>query len=118
MSTGWYARTVFPVEDIPTALTFYCTQLDFELDWSHAEEERPLVAQVCKGDFELILATNLPRIGCGRSFISLEQPELERLEQNLRTRTIEHSRIHWGYPTILVRDPDGNELLFPLTDGK
>ena len=112
----WYSRPVFSVADIGNSLKFYCTLLGFEQSWRYEENGRTIVTQVSRGELELILAANLDRKGGARIFISLTKPELAQLEQIIEEKEIETERIFWGYPTIRIRDPDGNEMLFPLED--
>lgn len=109
----WYARTIFSVTDIQRSLAYYGEMLGFEQDWTYEEDEEILVAQVSRGDFELILAGNLDHAGCGRVFVSLNRPELDSLEREIRDRAVAFDEIHWGYPSIRLRDPDGNELILP-----
>ena len=97
----WYSRPIFSVSD-------------FEQTWKYEEKGQTIVTQVDKGEFELILAANLGRVGQARVFISLNTTELEKLERRIKEKKIAVERVHWGYPAIQVRDPDGNELLFPL----
>ena len=74
---------------------------------------RSPLAQVSKGEFELILAGNLDRIGTGRVFVSLDDTEMRTFESVLQESQVEPESIHWGYPAMRIRDPDGNEMIFP-----
>ena len=112
----WYSRPVFSVSNIQNSLQFYCDLLGFDQSWQYEENGQTIVTQISKGELELILAANLDRVGHARIFISLNGPELARLEQVIKAKEIETENIHWGYPTIRIRDPDGNEMLFPLED--
>ena len=111
---NWYTRSIFSVSSIPKSLEFYCSLLGFEEAWKYEDGGEIIVAQVNKAGFELILAANLDRVGQGRVFISLDTVDLESLEKLLKQKHITSERIYWGYPTILVNDPDGNEMLFPF----
>lgn len=112
----WYSRPVFSVSNIRKSLQFYCDLLGFDRSWKYEENGHTIVTQVSKGDLELILAANLDRVGNGRIFISLDGSELAKLEQLIKAKEIETENIHWGYPTIRIKDLDGNEMLFPLED--
>ena len=110
----WYSRPVFSVADFQISLQFYRDLLGFKQSWHYEEDGRTIVTQVSKGELELILAANLDRVGDARLFVSLNGDELAQLEQVIREKEIETEHIYWGYPTIRIRDPDGNEMLFPL----
>jgi len=114
--TQWYARPIFSVTDIQASLQHYCKLLGFEQSWTYKENDRTIVTQVNKGDFEIILTENLDRVGSARAFVSLMPAELEQLQNDISARQIPTERTHWGYPIIKIRDPDGNELLFPLDE--
>lgn len=34
--------------------------------------------------------------------------------RKLRERHVPHSDTWWGYDSVLIKDPDGNELLVPV----
>ena len=109
----WYTRPVFSVASIDASLNYYCDLLGFKQDWKYEEEETILVAQVSRGDFELILAGNLDRKGKGRVFISLTTDENSQLKELIENNDIPYEEICWGYPSIKLQDPDGNEMIFP-----
>lgn len=115
-SEKWYARPVFSVASIQAALDHYCTLLSFKQEWKYEEAGQTIVTQVSKGEFEIILSSNLDRVGQARAFISLTAAELAILEDMIVRNNITSDRIHWGYPIIRITDPDGNELLFPLDE--
>jgi len=112
----WYTRPIFSVADIEKSLNHYCELLDFTQSWAYEEDGRTIVTQVNRGDFELILTENLDRVGKARVFISLEDWELENLQQQIEAKEISFEQMFWGYPTIKVADPDGNEMFFPFND--
>ena len=112
----WYTRPVFSVSEIKRSLGFYCGQLGFSQGWDYQENDETIVTQVNKGEFELILTTNLDRVGMSRVFVSLEAKELEALENRIKQQNIPFERGFWGYPVIILNDPDGNELLVPLEE--
>ena len=112
-SEKWYTRPVFSVSSMKESLIFYTEKLGFIQSWKYEEEQKVIVTQVNKGDLEIILTSNLDRVGLGRLFISLDEREFKQLETSIDQNNIESEKIFWGYPTIKIKDPDGNELFFP-----
>lgn len=128
-TTGWttdmenfYARSVFFVKDAEASLAFYTQSLGFNLDWNHQYEGRAFVFQVSLFGFELILnQTHRPtqnREGHGRAFIGLDSDQASSLLQHIRERNINMMRVEWGRPTLVLCDPDGNELFFWIPDSE
>ncbi|ABW33005.1 glyoxalase superfamily protein [Acaryochloris marina] len=109
----WYTRPVFSVASVQKSLSYYRDLLGFTQSWKYDEAGEVLVAQVSRGDFELILASNLDRKGQGRVFISLTESETSRFKEMIESMHITYEEIYWGYPSIKLQDPDGNELIFP-----
>jgi catechol 2,3-dioxygenase-like lactoylglutathione lyase family enzyme len=111
-----YARSVFFVKDAEASLRFYTEQLGFSVDWNHQEEGRAYVFQVSLFGFELILnqidERTQNRAGHGRVYIGLEDDQIKPLRQHIAAKGIQTERIHWGQPTLVVRDLDANELFF------
>lgn len=113
----WYTRPIFSVSNIEQSLYHYCKLLGFEQAWKYEENQLTLVTQVNRGEFELILAGNLDRIGAGRVFVSLCEGEMKKLVSEIKENNISTEHIHWGYPSIRIQDPDGNEMIFPQESG-
>ena len=119
---NFYARSVFFVKDGEQSLAFYTQTLGFKEDWNNRYEGRPWVFQVSLFGFELILnqaygkAQN--RAGHGRAFIGLEDDQARVLVQHIRERGIRMMRDDWGRPTLVLCDPDGNELYFWIPDSE
>ena len=109
----WYTRPIFSVGDVEKSLSYYCEMLGFAQSWKYEEDDQVLVAQVSRGDFELILAGNLNRKGKGRVFISLTNLETDKLRKTIESKDIPYEEMYWGYPSLKLRDPDGNEMIFP-----
>jgi catechol 2,3-dioxygenase-like lactoylglutathione lyase family enzyme len=111
-----YARAVFFVKDAERSLRFYSEQLGFSVDWKDSNEDPPYVFQVSLFGFELILnqvsERNGERAGHGRVFIGLEDDQIEPVRKHFATTGIQTERVDWGQPTMVVRDPDQNELFF------
>ncbi|MBV7330434.1 VOC family protein [Chloroflexi bacterium TSY] len=112
----WYTRPVLFVTEIERAIKFYTDLLGFHQLWTHEEDERPIVTQVNRGECEIILALNAERVGKSRLFISLETDEMRAFQGEIAAKSIPTERTWWGYPVIEIKDPDGNELLFPLDE--
>jgi catechol 2,3-dioxygenase-like lactoylglutathione lyase family enzyme len=117
-----YARSVFFVKDAERSLHFYLDELGFSLDWNHEEQGRPFVFQVSLLGFQLILnqteSWTEGRSGHGRVFIGLDDDQVEPFRRHLREKRIEPSVFHWGAPTLVIRDADGNELFFWLPESQ
>lgn len=113
-SADWYARPVLGVMDIERSVGFYVSKLGFTENWRYAEEGRPLIVQVSRQGCELILSTQWPeRVGHGLMFISLDPEVLDAVRTEFTTRDLGVKDGRWGYPLMIVEDPDGNALYFP-----
>jgi catechol 2,3-dioxygenase-like lactoylglutathione lyase family enzyme len=128
--TDWFARPILRVTDVDASLRFYINQLGFTSPWRYDEDDRAHVAQVDRQGCSLILASNLAAesLGKGLIFISLnvEPPTpaagtaaLDALRAELESRGVAVEDGSWGYRLLVVRDLDGNRLLFnyPAEDG-
>ena len=107
----WYARPVFFVSDVERALRFYLEQLGFTKKW-HVKN----VCQVDRGGCEIILCEDSSRQDKSRLFVELNRAGMDELRREISERSVPHEKIWWGYDTIRIVDPDGNELFFPLDD--
>ena len=107
----WYPRPVFFVADINRAIHFYVDVLGFEKKWG---ADDGTVCQVNRSDCEIILCEDSARKDKGRLFIELNQDGLAELRQEIDERSIPFKTTWWGYDSIQIDDPDGNELLFPI----
>ena len=108
----WYARPVFFVSDVNRAARFYLDLLGFEKKW-HSDDGAGTVCQVDRGDCEIILCEDAARHDRGRLFIELTAEALAALRVEFTARAVPSEETWWGYDTLQVDDPDGNELLFP-----
>ena len=119
---NFYARSVFFVKDAEQSLAFYTQSFGFKLDWNKQYEGRAWVFQVSLFGFELILnqayGGTQNRAGHGRVFIGLETDQAMALIQHIRERGIRMMRDEWGRPTLVLCDPDGNELYFWIPDNE
>ena len=108
----WYTRPDFFVADINRAARFYVEMLGFEKGW-HTLDGAGTVCQVNHGECEIILCQDETRRDKGRLFIELTAAGHADLRRELVERSAPMKDTWWGYDSIQVDDPDGNELLFP-----
>jgi catechol 2,3-dioxygenase-like lactoylglutathione lyase family enzyme len=111
----WYARPVFFVSDVQRALGFYVGLLGFEKSW-HTGDGTGGVCQVNHGECEIILCEGGARRDKARLFIELTAAGLADLRREFAERSVPFTETWWGYDSLQVVDPDGNELLFPIPD--
>jgi len=111
----WYARPVFFVGDINRAIRFYVDMLGFEKAW-HEADGAGTVCQVNRGECEIILCQDAARTDKTRLFVELTAAGLADLRRELLERGVSTKETWWGYDTVQVDDPDGNELFFPVPD--
>jgi catechol 2,3-dioxygenase-like lactoylglutathione lyase family enzyme len=111
----WYARPVLFVADIRRALRFYVDLLGFEKAW-HEGDGAGKVCQVYRSECEIILCEDADRKDKARLFVELTGDGIAELRQEIAQRSIPNRKSWWGYDVIQIDDPDGNELLFPLSD--
>ncbi|HEU0054073.1 MAG TPA: glyoxalase superfamily protein [Longimicrobium sp.] len=111
----WYTRPVFFVADVERALRFYVDMLGFEKSW-HTGDGTGGVCQVNHGECEIILCEDSTRRDKARLFIELTPAGLAELRRELDERSVPFTETWWGYDSLQVTDPDGNELLFPISD--
>ncbi|HET9426364.1 MAG TPA: glyoxalase superfamily protein [Gemmatimonadaceae bacterium] len=110
----WYARPVLYVADVNRAARFYVDMLGFRKKW-HEGDGEGTVCQVDRSDCEIILCQDATRRDKGRLFIELNPQELAELRRELAERSVPNRTTWWGYDSIQVDDPDGNELIFPIS---
>ncbi|MDF1503846.1 glyoxalase superfamily protein [Roseisolibacter sp. H3M3-2] len=108
----WYARPVLFVADVHRAARFYVESLGFEKRW-HSDDGAGTVCQVDRGECEIILCEDAARRDRGRLFVELTADGLAELRRELAARGVPARATWWGYDTVAVDDPDGNELFFP-----
>lgn len=122
----FWARTVLFVSDATRAREFYKNELGFALDWTHEERGLPYVFQVSLHGLQIILnqtedqgeePTN-DRPGHGRIFIGLDEEQAVAFFQHVQSRAIPTTFTHWGAPTMVIHDLDGNELFFWMPDSE
>lgn len=110
----WYTRPVFFVADVNRALRFYVDMLGFEKSW-HEGDGTGHVCQVNRAECEIILCEDAARRDKARLFVELTHDGLAELRHEIVERSVPSERSWWGYDVIRVVDPDGNELLFPVS---
>jgi catechol 2,3-dioxygenase-like lactoylglutathione lyase family enzyme len=110
----WYSRPVFFVESVERSIAFYTEKLGFTQGFNYEEEGKILVGQVNREDCEIILNCQQPgKNGRGRIFISIDIEPLQALRVEFESRGAPIRDGWWGYDTMMIEDPDGNELFFP-----
>ena len=114
--SDFYARTIFFVTNAEESMRFYRDRLGFKVDWQSVEDGVTYVLQVSLFGFELILnkawGRTLGHQGHGRIFIGLEDDQGEPLRRHIKAHGIATRRADWGRPTLVMNDPDNNELFF------
>lgn len=114
----WYARAVLFVADVEASAAFYIDNLGFVEAWRHGDGA-PQVAQVERAGCELILSSQWPaKNGKAMMFISLDGADFAALRPSLEAKGVRVDKGHWGYPVLIVTDPDGNRLYFPAPDSE
>jgi catechol 2,3-dioxygenase-like lactoylglutathione lyase family enzyme len=110
---GWYTRPVLFVANLDRAIGFYVGMLGFRKKW-HEGDGAGTVCQVNRGDCEIILCEHATRRDKARLFIELNVDELAELRRELAARFVPSREMWWGYDSIQIDDPDGNELILPI----
>ena len=111
----WYTRPVLFVNDIQRALRFYTDILGFKTAW-HEGDGQGKVCQVDRAGCEIILCEDAGRADKSRLFVELTRDGFAEFKREIAERSIPNKKSWWGYDVIQINDPDGNELLFPLSD--
>jgi len=115
MSDGWYSRPVLFVADLERTIDFYTRLLGFEAGFRYEEDGKLLVSEVTRQDCVLLLSSQQPeKNGHGRMFISLDPEPFVHLKAEFEQRGAPVKGGYWGYELMVVEDPDGNELFFPV----
>ena len=72
--------------------------------------------------FQLLLNQTEPwtagRPGHGRAFLGLDAEQSRELRRHIREKCIRTSTLHWGAPTLVIRDLDANELFIWLPEAE
>ena len=111
----WYTRPVLFVADVNRALRFYVDMLGFKKSW-HEGDGAGKVCQVNHGECEIILCEDATRRDKARLFIELTADGLTDLRREIAERSVPSKETWWGYDTLQIDDPDGNELFFPVPE--
>lgn len=114
----WYSRPVLFVAEVERASAFYVDRLGFTEAWRFPESDgRVVVAQVVRDGSEFLLSSQWPnKVGGGMMFIALTATDWRALPDILAARDVAFAWGHWGYRTLIIDDPDGNQLFFPDPD--
>lgn len=121
----WYTRPVLHVADVDAALVFYA-RLGFAEAWKFAQDDAPsppspaaptgptVVAQMNRDACEIIFSKQWPdKVGMGMLFIELTTEDWVALPEALAAQDVAFEHGWWGYRSLIVTDPDGNQLYFP-----
>ncbi len=111
----WYSRPMLHMADVDAATAFYVNRLGFSEAWSFNDDAgRKFVSQINRDDAEIILCSQWPdKVGKGMLFIELTAEDWKALPAMLEEQGVAARWGWWGYRTLIVADPDGNELYFP-----
>ncbi len=113
--SAWNSRPVFFVEDVERSLAFYVNQLGFEETNRYAEDGKVLVGGVHRDGCPLLLNCQQPqKNGRARIWVSLDLETFQALRAELQARSVSIKDGWWGFDTMIIEDPDGNELFFPV----
>lgn len=113
--TSWDARPVFFVEDVERSLAFYTDQLGFTETNRYTQDGKVLVGGVQRDGCVLLLNCQQPqKNGHARYWILLDLDTYQALRQELEGKGVAVKDDWWGFDTMIVEDPDGNELFFPV----
>src|ERR1700751_5821508 len=112
--SDWYSRPVFFVQSVEQSIAFYTEKLGFTRGSCYEDDGKILVGQVNREDCEIILNCQQPaKIGQSRIFISIDEDLLNSLRTEFEGRGAPVKDGWWGYDTMIIEDPDGNQLFFP-----
>ena len=110
----WYSRPVLFVESVERSIAFYTEKLGFVESTRYEEDGKILVSQVNREDCEILLNCQQPaKTGRSRIFISIDLGPLQALRAEFENRGAPVTDGWWGYDTMIIEDPDGNQLFFP-----
>lgn len=111
----WYARPTMHVTDVEASAAFYVDRMGFNEAWSFNDDAGgKFVSQVDRDETEIILCSQWPdKVGKGMLFIELTAQDWQALPAALDGEGVAFTWGWWGYRTLIVADPDGNELYFP-----
>lgn len=114
----WYSRPVLFVADVDRAVRFYVDLLGFAESNRYEENGVALVGEVTREDCTILFNCQQPeKTGRGRLFVSLDPEPFAALRTEFAERGAPVRIGWWGYDTMIVDDPDGNELFFPFPEG-
>ena len=110
----WYSRPVFFVASVERSIAFYTERLGFAEEDRYTENGTVIVAQLRREDCTILLNCQQPeKAGRGRMFVSIDPAPLQALRVEFESRGAPIGDGWWGYDTMIIVDPDGNELFFP-----
>ncbi len=119
MNDKYFIRPVFRVRDVAASVAYYCEKLGCTKRWDHGGADRPIIAEVERGDLSVILDSEsvVPK-PAGLSVLTLSIDKLLELHRELAGRGAKVVRppfeVVWQKNTLQfeVEDLDGNLLVF------
>ena len=111
----WYTCPVLFVADVNRGTSFLRRHARLQKSW-HEGDGAGKVCQVNRGECEIILCEDAMRRDKARLFVELTPEGLADLRHEIVERPIPSKESWSGYDVIQVDDPDGNELLFPVSE--
>jgi catechol 2,3-dioxygenase-like lactoylglutathione lyase family enzyme len=113
--SAWDARPVFFVEDVEQSLAFYTDQLGSTETNRYTQDGKVLVGGIERDGCVLLLNCQQPeKSGHARYWILLGLDAYQAFRHELEGRGVAVKDGWWGFDTMIVEDPDGNELFFPV----
>ena len=112
---NWDVHPVFFVGDVENSIRFYVDQLGFTETNRCAEDGKLLVGGVERDGCVLLFTRQWPENnGRSRLWIQLNLETYRAFRADLEVKGVALKEGFWGFDTVIVEDPDGNELFFPV----
>lgn len=111
----WEVHPVFFVSDVEDSIRFYTNQLGFAETNRYVEDGKVLVGGVERDGCVLLFTCQHPeKNGRSRFWIRLDPETYRAFRADLEGKGVALKDGFWGFDTMIVEDPDGNELFFPV----
>ncbi len=106
-------RVIFRPGNYEASVAFYRESLGFALvdDWNEPDD-RGTIVQAGGGWIELLEEPTLSPPGSFRVQIRVDDPDALATELRARGVAVDARDRPWGYREVVVRDPDGIEVIF------
>ncbi len=115
--SDWTSSTLIFVRDVDASIHAYVDLLGFTLNMRFEDEGVALVAGVSRGDgCALLLTSQWPdKVGTAVIYTALPQDELVAFRAMAERGGFDIGNGFWGKEIMILTDPDGNQLWFPLS---